>query len=1353
MQQTPLPRPPEPSPDLMSQGLQLLERCFSARGAQNLVGLGLFCALFSAVPLLQSLGSSGLALVMLLYSLGLWGGGLQLRHAFPWVGRVLLGLGLAALPLNYLALASLDLGPVANVIFCLLALGLLPGMAWDCLRRLQAGRADPLYLLVLVALGTSGCFLPGLASALMARGLSPQAFALGELGLGALLAGSGLWRICRQLWLLDGHDNLGESLWLSALLLFAWLAGVSLFSLPADVQVLAPLLPAIGLLAIGARLRRVGALLLDGQARGWLRHWPVSWRWALTGCEGLGGALVCLTALAGCRQPGPGAIGLPLLAGLTLLYLAAGWPRRWLRWPLFGAGLLGLGPLVFQSGGLSADAASLLLGLGAWLLTGLLRVPVMPARGGQATWRLGCQLQALLLIGCSWWQIGRFADWSAFTLDALICLTLAAAGLARYSGFSAVGYLSVATGMTAVFCAVVLVEPLLSLESWRWFALMLAFVMLGCGWLIERLSPGGKPRIGRTAARGLSSGLGRLLGRTLPDPYRFRERFVSSLPYLFAEPLYNLALLLLTGAWLTDLHDLSYGAAAALFYGLVFAIYPSRLWIYLVLLSLSDGLIGLSETMLPARYHSWSLVLISLGWFFAGTLIEELLEARDRHKPQPEHELQKKWVRPFFHAALAANLLMLQRIFGQVQLAAGSESWSAAAGQALPMLLTSGLYLLKLRIYVSKLWFYPGMLTVTLGLYFSLGAVLPLEGHLLLLSLVAWVWAGVGRLWRHHPALQAWWQDLIVFRLGDKPLTPRFISTHLQRPESPFFTVALLAGLVSLGFSWLLIPAQLLQWEQLVELSFLTKARPFWLDLFQLLNLGLLAGLFALALPASGRQRTGLNMLVILSASSGLLWLGRWQLNADTLALALVALALLWQLLGLAARLPEAFRRCLEPSVALLGLGGLLTLPLGTRLDLDVQGLALLAILCLTLLQQRARVWHAYALMLCWMGVVGAAFWSGWLNSVAVLGLCLAAAGYVFTGLDRRLLLARLEPHLQGLALGHLGSALLCLGALPWAGPDALTHPLVLPLALACLGLLGWQSVTLPVLGLALAPASLAVAGLALVIQPWLAPLAFAGLIPLLAWTIPFGDKGGHQGGARISALAAPVLLQLPVLLAPPAGVDAGWQSGHLLAGSGIYLWLLCRSRFSSCLPWWGVAGLANLAWEWGFWQGWALPQVQSGRADALSLAVQVHASLLLPGLTMLLLAQYLLRRQPEKDQLTYFGLSLLLLMPLSLLAIRGAGLPKPLLLAELLAQVVLLLVLASRWRRRALLYTGLTVGLCIAVGLFGGLLLHGSAWLRWLLCLGLGLLLAGGGLFVQQRLDWLHWLISHWRRTLLSWK
>lgn len=218
-------------------------------------------------------------------------------------------------------------------------------------------------------------------------------------------------------------------------------------------------------------------------------------------------------------------------------------------------------------------------------------------------------------------------------------------------------------------------------------------------------------------------------------------------------------------------------------------------------------------------------------------------------------------------------------------------------------------------------------------------------------------------------------------------------------------------------------------------------------------------------------------------------------------------------------------------------------------------------------------------------------------------------------------------------------------------------------------------------------------------------------------------------------------------MAAPPSAL---WQSGQLLAGSGIYFWLLCRCRFRRLTPWWGVAAMANLAWEWGDWQTFG--QFQPLGATT-SLLQQVHASLLPPGLSLLLLAHYLLRRQPEKDQLTYFGLSLLLLMPLTLLAIRSAGLPRHLLLAELIGQATLILVLANRWRRRALLYTGLTVGSCLLIGLFGGLLLYGDPWLRWSLCLGSGLILAACGLFVQQQLEWLRWLLSHWRTTILSWK
>lgn len=1366
-------KPQRPTGDLMSQGLHLLEACLSPRGAQGLVGIGLFCALVSALPLLQSLavslGGSALAWVLLLYSTGLWGGAQPLRHDFPWTSRSLLTLVLGAVPLNYLALASLDPALNINRWLFLPALALLPLMAWRSLRTLRPDHDDPLYVISLAGLGCCSAFLPGLSIPLMARGLDPGLLPLGFLSLSGGLLAYGLWRVLRQLWLHEQRHNLPESLLLSALLLYAWAAGTSLYALPGASFGLALLLPALMLTLISRRLRQVCRLMLGEAAPS--SNWPSAWRKAVTGCEGLAATLAGCAALLGQEHYLLPGLSAGLLLWLTLMQTGLSVRTSVVQISFAFLSLASLGLSIYQVGQHQpADSAALVLAASALMLGLLARLGLhseLQVSKRFSSWNLGFHSQALLLTGASIWQISRFMDWSSLTTGALVCLTLYGVCAALWLGRSFAGYATVATGMMAAFSAVVLTEPLRSLDSWRWFALGLSFGMLAGGWLIERLSPGGQQlslAVGTQTA--LSGRFSRLLRRELPDPYRFRQRFVSSVPYLFAEPLYNLALLMLTGAWLLNLGDLSFSLCAAMFYTIVFAIYPSRLWVYLVLLSLSDGLIGTVHQLLPGRYQSWGFVMVGMGWFFAGMLLEELLAARDRRHPAAEYEAQKQLVKPFFHAALAANALMLKHVFGEVQTAAGSESWDAAAAQAWPMLLTSGLYMLKLRVWVSRLWFYPGMLTVTMGLYFGLGRLLPLEGHLLLLTIAAWVWAGTGRLWQRSEALSSWWHELAEFRLGEQARDPHYFRAHLDKPESPFYILALLAGCVSLGFSLLLIPAQLLNWEQAVPLSFLTQSRPEWLDGFQVLNLGLLAALFGFALPGGPRARVVFDSGVMLSLSGALLWAGRNQLSLDTLPIGLLLLALSWQLLGLLGQrvLRPGLLRCLQVSSPVFALSGAAAMLLGTSALHDVIGLGLLAALCAVSLQQRAASWQVHVINVCWLtGLWLALALEPKLDSPPLLmiqlGLCLA--GSVMLALSWRV--PALARSLQGWSAAYLsitGLILLVIanvllmpilqGYASLADPGSLN--LLLTLSLPWLVLLVWQACYSQLLIPLVPSAILLISALGLLRQPWLAPLLMSLLGPALTQVLRLSDSSPWRRPLRVGLLASPILLQLPVLLAPPGltpGLTALWQSLHLVAGSGLYAWLAFRQGAGQRRYLWGALLIAELAWEWAFWQGLGLHL----DASAGALMLQVHATLMPLGLSFLLLAPHLVKRPAEQDQLTYLGLSLLLLMPLSLLAIKGSGLPKGLLLFELAAEVTLILLLALRWRRKALLYTGLSVGLCLAFGLSGGLLLYGSTWIRWAMFLGLGLSLAGFGLLIQQRQEWLRWLLNYWRSAQQSWR
>lgn len=1395
------------SPDFMTQGLQLLEGIASKQGSQTLMSIGLLLSLISAWPLLETLshwGASAWALVLLLYSLGLWAGSKPLKYDFRWASQIMQALALLSIPVNYVALSALDLNLWPNKILGLILLLILPVKAWFILPVVQNRSRDPLYILAFMGLGILSAFLPNLASPLMQLGFSHFHYSLfAQLLSGGILAW-GFYHLSQQLWLLADpnseatQDNLCEILSLGGLLLLAWGCGLSLYPLSSNSYLVSWLLLLMLLLGMGLQLRRIPFLHHTVRL-------PQHWKQGTLLCEfsaavlsilmSLGYALTGFSGLAGQQFEGVHPLSC-LLSSLVLWHLTAIWHSH-----IKAEGNY-IGPVV--SGSLSAffayaacfqmlgihhlahnyEAGALLFAVVAWLAMTLTHLPPTP---NQKLWQIGCQVLGLMAMFCSWYQIAQFKDWSLMTTVSLLCLGLACIYWARFCQYSAIGYLSVLSILVGILSTIIQYQPLLSLDSWSWLALGLAFGMVASAWMIERLSPGGHmQQLFKPSSAGWFK-------RQLPDPYRFRERYISSTPYLFAEPLYNLALILVTGAWLVNLGDLSFCFCCALFYALVFAIYPSRLWLYMILLSLSDGLIHFSQWALPIRYHSWGLIMISSGWFCMGMLLEELLEARDRQNPHQEYENQKKWVKPFFHMALAANGFMLQKVFGQVQEGVSLENWQILANQALPMTVTSLLYLLKMRVYVSKLWFYPGILSLSFGLYFGLGGLLPLEGLLLLFTALAWVWLTVAIAWSKSSALQSWWQNLVSHRLELSQLSIAYRQVHLENPQAPFVIMACICAGLSLVISCLVLPAQLGQWQQAMPISFLSKSREIWLQGFQVLNFSLLALLFAFALPIqAATQRKFYDGLVLLCGSHVLLWILREQLEVNRINLVLVALAALWQaVLSLGQRhLSASWQSLLYRTSNLLTTLGILcqilwffNLPFYTSIPshIYVLTLAILTAVIWMKIQYRPQIWQYYVLgallgiNLIWVSVAIRESWfRKWIDHPFDAYLPLVLIPVVLLALWHRLRTRQDVPqshgkHLQALVLIYtmLFNNLIASSHWPYESHISLflLGSNLICFAYFCYLVASWRWL--------LPPATLAYACVFVLGHPSRNLLFLVLCLPLLIWSSRRLNQATEQTGlltsdslpeqikafltfsrsSHATVLSSPIALLIPIMLqenAPsPEWSILAWQLPGVLIALATYAYHLLFLANHRPWLWWPISLLANFCWEWAWWKG----ILQDLPYNAVSLSWQVHISLFLPAMTCLLMGHYIIHKQAEKDQIMYLALSLFVMMPLALLATRATALPKHWLFAEMLAQALVMLLLANFWRRKALLYAGLGIGLCLLVALFGGIMLYGDAWVRWSLFLGLGLLLVITGLLLQQRLEWLRWLIGHWKHSLTEWR
>ncbi|MEZ0371185.1 MAG: hypothetical protein ACAI44_18975, partial [Candidatus Sericytochromatia bacterium] len=903
------------------------------------------------------------------------------------------------------------------------------------------------------------------------------------------------------------------------------------------------------------------------------------------------------------------------------------------------------------------------------------------------------------------------------------------------------------------------------------YAMYLSFGFLAAGYAIQSRSPLATGEAAQVSPV-TRSRWQRLLGEDLIQPFHFQQRFASPLPYIFSEPLYNLGLLMTSLALLMDLGDSLPAAVAAVFFGLIFMVYPSRIWIYFVITAATGGLLDLIEDALPGRYHNWGFLFLSMGWFFVGSLVEELLSAHDRRKPDPDHRMsgQQAWARPFFHGALFANLLLLKYYFGDLQHVFDAEGWRKLSEEILPMALTSFFYVLKLRVYVSKLWLYPGLITATLGLYFGLGGLLPAEANLLLLSAIAWLWLGLGTLFNRSRPVQDYLREMVRHRLPDIDPESRFYLFHIHDFGSPFYAFAFLIAAVVLALSTALIPQQSAVFNH--EFAFaLSLSNPATLYLCQLLNFAALSAFFLLHYPVRIPQLVGgfetrvrpagLAYLPILSLTLGLLWLGSEALTLRNLGLVLALLALVW--LGLSQlwqlRTGTGMQPALRHSVLVLCAGAFIySLPEPSSLVLAT--LPLLAISFGWLLAGDTRPGYVYGLFAS-LGLEMAAVPLLWPDaspySLKLVPLCFFGLLTALTLLAHR----RQAPFafhylIMAQCLGFLTPCFILGDLLQWKDgllPGAPGAVLVLWLGVFALMALLLELFTDANPGWSLLALFTAVL-VCLYSFPWSGlPLALLAPAGYWVWTRLRHGKDHWSALAELGMVLAQVLPPLVFirLFLLPLGLaeSPGTYLLRLLSLApllGGYAWLAHSQRHKA--QWWWLAFMAN----WGWIYAWGAPHLEEPPPQSVGLLIAWHLLFVLPGLSLVLLGRHTLSKPNEKNQLSYIGLFLIYLPALLGLAI-SASLPLRIFSGlEFLLLTALLCWLSTRLKLRALLYMALTASCCFILG--GGVYVFATGGLlgRWSLFIGLGAILIATGTLFQARADKLQLAFNRLYGQLVTW-
>ncbi len=831
--------------DLLQHTLNLLDRLSHRNSANPLVLIGLLALLLSLMPLLAHLTTpSALYGVLFGYSCGMAFTSRFLSARFPWTTRMLDYLTLGILPLNYLTLLTLP-QDLTGRLAAVGVLGILPLLSVQALRRSCEETPIP----YVIALWGSGCVLPLTLDIPLWAGLLIS-MSLSFVGYRALFQSR---EIPHRL----------AAVGAKAAYLWAHLALLPLFY-NGELWHWGLVLVFTGLLCF-ALARKLSAWVVLEQR----------YQKAVYAQDAV--ALLCWLSAALTFSPWP------LLQSLVALCITAlGFqyalkthaPEALSRVYRLSCGVTGLAfggiflPVIGAFLAHHADGMAFLFSLLLALFT--LSVGLLRRHRPYFHWNAPLAHSSLSASVLVWGLLAHYGDWSwAGVLSLLILGSVylyhayftdtrldqsRGADVRRHT----LSYGGLSSILLAILSASQLIWPVTELESYR-------YVLMGLAWSTMLLG---------------------LIHQTFTKHTSQHDHWQK----VYREPAYNLALFMASLALLMRLEDMSMMLVGGLFYTLSFKVYPSRMWLYLAITTFSDSLLAWSNHMLPERYHSMSLLTLTLGWFFVGTLIEELLHAQDQLQPDAAYTRQKRFAQPFFHGALALNLLLLQQIWGDLHTLFEPTGWQRMSEHSLPILLTGLFYTLKMRVYVSKLWLYPGIMTTTLGLYFALGQWLPAESLLLHLSLIGLFWWELSRYVSQHAGIQRLWQEVIVRRRPNTQDFEPFYQTHLADFASPLRVT----GGIILGFSLLLslalIPYRPLELEQIMALAFLRAEAAPQVYLFQICN-------FALLTLSFMRMGKGGILLSALATSGGVLWLVQEQSTQQQLPFVFAAVALFWSLI------------------------------------------------------------------------------------------------------------------------------------------------------------------------------------------------------------------------------------------------------------------------------------------------------------------------------------------------------------------------------------------------------------------------------------------------------------------------
>ncbi|MFN8576134.1 MAG: hypothetical protein U0354_04695 [Candidatus Sericytochromatia bacterium] len=844
--------------------------------------------LFSAYPVIKEMNSASLIfLVLLVYSTGLFGSGFFIRKSLPWTGDVFYIINLLATPVILASSSSLKFSEMSDFMIASLTVVIIPITSYITLKtlykELQLG-----YFIVFILLALSSPLPSYIEISLNSAFFTREDFEtfVSLLYFIVLLLGSLILNKNINI------KNLKSTLFLNSLLTFVYMIIISTnnFSLQ-SYGMISMFLSTLLLFNIKK--------IQDNQNYSLFSKIEINTLKNLTSVGFLLSGIAPILSLYDITK-----LVIISFSGFVLYLLISDLFNnkiyKLINKTLNGIFYISFVILLLKSWEVSSDIQSFILSL-----TTLLLIIIGNNREFQKSKSI-LYFVSLTTSVIVWIKVSIFDSWSLYTIASLLILSFIYLFNSFYHKRNVLSYISVLTFSIVYFSLITVVNPYMDFYNYRYYAVLLSFLYLSVGYLIQLRYSDAKTSEKKLEEENAIN-LKKFFEKDIIRPYGLQDRFSSIIPYLISEPLYNFALLMTSISVLVNVKDYTIAILSSIFYICIFKVYPSRLWIYFAITASTDGFLNIITDVLPQKYQSWGFIILSFNWFFIGVIVEELFELYEREGKKLMY-IDKKYAQPFFQGALIVNIFLLKYFFIDLLNINSEEGWLKIEQEFLQIGIISILYLLKMRAYISKLWLFPCMLVTSVVIFFKSISWLGAEYNLLIMTSIGFLWLGVGTLFNKSQKCVKYVKSIVDYKLPELDINGNYYKYHIYDFASPFYIFAFLSSFTSLFISVIMISKYSLLFATSLEFG-ISKLNILDINTFyfvQIINFVIIAVFFTIFYPKKILLLDGnyqdtvtpnvLNILPITSITMCFFWIYNFEITVNDINIFISAITLIWTL-------------------------------------------------------------------------------------------------------------------------------------------------------------------------------------------------------------------------------------------------------------------------------------------------------------------------------------------------------------------------------------------------------------------------------------------------------------------------